>query len=84
MLLYFEHDKQLFIHNLGRLKLRVTGRCSLEKRCQDFQITAHQDAKILDLFIFTDALRVLGGSSAHHQEHITVHTASSIVNQHCC
>jgi len=21
---------------------------------------------------------------AHHQEHITVHSASGIVNQHCC
>jgi len=34
----------------------------------------------LDLFIFADALHVSGGSSAHHQEHITVHTASGIVN----
>jgi len=33
-----------------------------------------------NLFIFTDALHVSGGSSAHHQEHITVHTASGIVN----
>jgi len=33
----------------------------------------------LNLFIFTDALCVSGGSSAHHQEHITVHTASGIV-----
>ena len=33
----------------------------------------------LTLFIFTDALHVSGGSSAHHQEHITVHTASGIV-----
>ena len=32
--------------------------------------------KFLDLFISTDALHVSGGSSAHHQEHITVHTAS--------
>ena len=24
-----------------------------------------------------------GGSSAHHQEHITVHTASGIVNHYC-
>jgi len=36
------------------------------------------------LFIFTDAVRVPGGSSAHHQEHIIVHTASGIVNQYCC
>jgi hypothetical protein len=26
-----------------------------------------QDAMFLDLFIFTDALHVSGGSSAHHQ-----------------
>ena len=43
-----------------------------------------QDAMFLDLLIFTDALHVSGGSSAHHQEHITVHTASGIVNQYCC
>jgi len=38
----------------------------------------------LNLFILTDALHVSGGSSAHHQEHITVHTASGIVKQYCC
>jgi len=43
-----------------------------------------QDATFLDLFISTDALHVSGGSSAHHQEHITVHTASGVVNQYCC
>ena len=43
-----------------------------------------QDAAFLNLFISTDALHVSGGSSAHHQEHTTVHTASSIVNQYCC
>ena len=43
-----------------------------------------QDATFLNLFISTDALHVSGGSSAHHQEHITVHTASGIVNQYCC
>ena len=45
---------------------------------------SQQDAMFLDLFISTDALRVSGGSSAHHREHITVHTASGIVNQYCC
>ena len=35
-----------------------------------------EDATFLDLFISTDALHVSGGSTAHHQEHITVHTAS--------
>jgi len=38
----------------------------------------------LNLFIFTDAVHVSCGFSAHHQEHITVHTASGIVNQYCC
>jgi len=45
---------------------------------------SQQDATFIDLFIFTDALHVSGGSSAHHQEQITVHTASGIVNQYCC
>jgi len=35
------------------------------------------------LFLQT-LLHVSGGSSAHHQEHTTVHTASGIVNQYCC
>jgi hypothetical protein len=35
--------------------------------------------RFLNLFIFTDALHVSGGSSVHHQEHKTVHTASGIV-----
>ena len=43
-----------------------------------------QDAMSLDLFISTGALHVSGGSSANHQEHKTVHTASGIVNQYCC
>jgi len=43
-----------------------------------------QDATFLDLFISTDAPHVSGGSSAHRQEHITVHTASGIVSQYCC
>jgi hypothetical protein len=37
---------------------------------------SQQDAMFLDLPIFTEALHVSGGSSPHHQEHITVHTAS--------
>jgi hypothetical protein len=43
-----------------------------------------QDATFLNLFIYTDALHVSGGSSAHHQEQTTVHTASGIVNHYCC
>jgi hypothetical protein len=46
-----------------------------------FQITANKMQRFLNSFIFTDALHVSGGSSAHRQEHITVHTASGIVNQ---
>jgi hypothetical protein len=45
---------------------------------------SHQDATFLEFIFFTDALHVSGGFSAHHQEHITVHTASGIVNQYCC
>jgi len=41
-----------------------------------------QDAMFLNLFISTDAPHVSGGSSAYHQQHTTVHTASGIVNQH--
>jgi len=45
---------------------------------------SQQDATFLDLFIVTDTPHVSGSSSAHNQEHITVHTASGIVNQYCC
>jgi hypothetical protein len=45
---------------------------------------SQQDGKFLILFIFTEALHVSGGSSAHHQKHLTVHTASVVVNQYCC
>jgi len=38
----------------------------------------------LNLSIFTDVLHVSGGSSAHHQQHITVHKTSGIVKQYCC
>ena len=43
-----------------------------------------KDATFLDLLISTDAVNVSGCSSAHRQEHITVHIASGIVNQYCC
>ena len=43
-----------------------------------------QDATFLEFVYFTDAPHVSGGSSAHHREHITVHTASDIVNQYYC
>jgi hypothetical protein len=43
---------------------------------------SQQDATFLDLSIFADALHVSGSFSTHHQEHITVHIASGIVNQY--
>ena len=43
-----------------------------------------QDSTFLNLFISTDALHVSGGSSAHHQGHITIHTTSGIFNQYYC
>jgi hypothetical protein len=45
---------------------------------------SQQDTTFLDISIFTDAVHVSGGSSPHHQEHITVQTASGFVNQYCC
>jgi len=44
---------------------------------------SEQDATFLE-FISTDALHVSGGSSTHHQEHVTVHTASGMVKQYYC
>jgi len=51
------------------------------KISSSLQITANKLQRFLNLFIFTDAVHVSGGSSAHHQEHITTHTASGIVKQ---
>jgi len=39
-----------------------------------------QDATFLHLFISTDARHVSGGSSAHHQEHITVQYSLHILS----
>jgi len=49
------------------------------------RITKYSKKKqpLFNIFIFTDAVYVSGGISAHHQEHITVHIASGIVNQYC-
>jgi hypothetical protein len=55
-----------------------------QKYLKDIPNYSKKDATFFDLFIFTKALHVSGGSSAHHQEHITVHTASGIVSQYCC
>jgi len=35
--------------------------------------------RLFRIIYFQNALHVSGGSSAHHQEHITVHTASGFV-----
>jgi len=50
-----------------------------EKRTTLIPNYNQQDATFLNLFNPTDALHISGGSFAHHQEHITVHTASGIV-----
>jgi hypothetical protein len=42
---------------------------------------SQQDATFLEFIFFTDAVHVSGSSSAHHQEHKTVHTALGIVKQ---
>jgi hypothetical protein len=48
------------------------------RHSRQLQITANKMQLFLNLFIFTDALHVSGGSSAHHHEHITSHTASGM------
>jgi hypothetical protein len=48
------------------------------------KITANEMQLFLNIPIFTEALRVSGGFSSHHQEHKTIHATSGIVNQHCC
>jgi len=47
------------------------------------QITANKIKLFLNLFIFTDALNVSGGSSAHHQEHITVQSVKIKFKKSC-
>jgi hypothetical protein len=41
---------------------------------------SQQDATVLDLFIFTDALHVSGGSSAHHQENIQLYLQLQVLS----
>jgi len=78
------------VHFIG-LCYTIILKCTVQKQFKNvificpwivivIQNYSQQDATFFDLFIFTEALHVSGGSSAHHQEHITVHTASSIVN----
>jgi hypothetical protein len=45
---------------------------------------SQQNATFLEFIYFYIAINISDGSSAHHQEHITVRTASGIVNQYCC
>ena len=60
----------------------TTNSCSEYRKVLSFPNYNQQDATFLHLFISIDALHVSGGSSAHLQEHITVHAASGIVNQY--
>jgi len=53
---------------------------SRTKNCEKLQITSNKMQRFLNLFIFTDAVNVSGCSCAQQQEHITVRTASGIVN----
>ena len=84
---------QLYIHlfyvarfycSMFRLMYKSLHPASMYQRKLQLRITANKMHRFLNLFIFTDALHVSGGSSAHHQDHTTVHTASDIVNQYCC
>jgi len=61
--------------------LRRTKRSKIEVVVPKEEEEEGEMQRFLNLFIFTYAVHVSGGSSAHHQEHITVHTASGIVNQ---
>ena len=46
---------------------------------------SQQDAMFLEfIYFYRRYIYVPGSSSTHHQEHITVHTASGIVKQYCC
>ena len=66
-------------------KTKFSIRLPIKKKTEEFiNSRLQQDATFLGLFIYTDALHVSDGSSAHHQEHITVHRASGTVNQYCC
>jgi hypothetical protein len=74
------------------LSAQISNLCKFEYNYFDIHMSVHhniitnysqQDATFLE-FISKDTLHVSGSSSAHHQEHITVHTASGIVNQYRC
>ena len=82
----------LYIHKLTKYPVKVLEILTLSLGF-DIHMSVHrkynsnynqQDATFLDLVISTDALHISGRSSAHHQEHTTVHTASGTVKQYCC
>jgi len=70
---------QLQILQLQILQLQILQLQILQPQILQLQITVNEMQRFLNLLIFTDALHVSSGSSAHHQEHITVHTVSGIV-----
>jgi len=49
----------------------------MSEHCNIIPNYSKQDATFLDLFIFIDALHVSGDSSAHHQEHMTIHICTA-------
>jgi len=84
----FSNSPFLIIMRVQCLSLQPPFSLSLSLRIVIRRITCKFTANKMQLFlnisICTDALHVSGGSSAHHQEHKTVHTASGIVKQYCC
>ena len=67
--------KQLFVLLAGSLTAKRWSVSCKVTYLEAFPSYKQQDATFLDLFISTDAVHVSDGSCAHHQEHITAHTA---------
>ena len=49
-----------------------------------FYFNYNQQYATILIYLFLKCSTCFIGSSAHHQEHITVHPASGVVNQYCC
>jgi hypothetical protein len=78
---YFAHIQSIHIQKIKNKILNVIKNKRLPVRLPC--LASQQDATFLE-FISADARHVSGGFSAHHQERVTVHAASVIVNQYCC
>jgi hypothetical protein len=74
---YNQNDRSIKTHNTFnnvKFGVGILFHLSVELSVFRLPITANKMQRFLNSFIFKDALYVSGGSSAHHQEHITVHT----------